>query len=72
MSLELLFASKTAKMNCFTLISNFEFRSFLIKNHATNWISKRHYLLLSLTKSFYFLPFMVNGRENQNAVKFQG
>ena len=61
MSFEFLLARKTAEMNGFTLISDFEFSSILVKNHATNWISKRHYLFLSLTQSFYFLPFMVNG-----------
>ena len=65
MSLELLFTSKTAEMNGFTLIGDFELGSFLVKNHATNWISKRHSLFLSLTNSFYFLPFMVNGRESE-------
>ena len=64
MSLELLLARETAEMNGFTLIGNFKFSSFLVKNHATNWISKRHSLFLSLTKSFYFLAFMVNGKEN--------
>ena len=62
MSLELLFARETTEMDSFTLIGDFEFRSFLVKNHAANWISKRHSLFLSLTNSFYFLPFMVNGR----------
>ena len=61
MSLEFLFASETAEMNGFTLIGDFEFSSILIKNHAANWISKRHYFFLDLTQTFYFLPFMVNG-----------
>jgi hypothetical protein len=62
MSLEPFLANKTAEMVGFTLISNFEFSSILVKNHAANWISKRHYFFLSLMQSFYFLPFMVNGR----------
>ena len=70
MSLEFLFARETAEMDSFTLIGNFEFSSILVKNHAANWISKRHSLFLSLTKSFFFLPFMVNGRENKKTVKF--
>jgi hypothetical protein len=70
MSLEFLFARETAEMDGFTLIGNFEFSSILVKNHAANWISKRHSLFLSLTKSFYFLPFMVNGRENKKTGKF--
>jgi len=64
MPLESLLASETGEMVGFTLISNFEFSSILVKNHAANWISKRHSLFLSLTKSFYFLAFMVNGKEN--------
>ena len=64
MSLELLLTRETTEMNSFTLIGDFEFRSLLVKNHAANWISKRHSLFLSLTNSFYFLPFMVNGRQN--------
>ena len=43
MSLEPLLANETAEMVGFTLISNFEFSSILVKNHAANWISKRHY-----------------------------
>ena len=66
MSLELLLARETAEMDSLTLIGNFEFSSILVKNHAANWISKRHSLFLNLTKPFYFLPFMVNGRENIN------
>jgi len=70
MSLEFLFASETAEMNGFTLIGDFEFSSILIKNHAANWISKRHYLVLSLMQSFYFLPFMVNGKETRKSLNF--
>jgi hypothetical protein len=42
MPLESLLASETAEVVGFTLISNFEFSSILVKNHAANWISKRH------------------------------
>ena len=40
MSLESFFADETAEMIGFTLISDFEFSSILVKNHAANWISK--------------------------------
>ncbi len=61
MSLESLLAYKTAKMISFTLVGDFEFSSILVKNHAANWISKRHSLFYSLTAIIYFLAFMVNG-----------
>jgi hypothetical protein len=64
MSFEFLLARETTEMDSFTLIGDFEFCSILVKYHAANWISKRHSLFLSLTKSFYFLAFMVNGKEN--------
>jgi hypothetical protein len=68
MSLKLLLARETAEMDSFTLIGDFEFSSILVKNHAANWISKRHSLFLSLTKLFYFLSFMVNGEENKESL----
>ena len=68
MPLELLLARETAEMDSFTLIGDFEFSSLFVKNHAANWISKRHSLFLSLTNSFYFLPFMVNGGENKKSL----
>jgi hypothetical protein len=61
MPFESFFANKAAEMVGFTLIRDFEFSSILVKNHAANWISKRHYLFLNLMQIFYFLPFMVNG-----------
>ena len=43
MSFESFLADETAEMVGFALISDFEFSSILVKNHAANWISKRHY-----------------------------
>ena len=65
MSLEFFLARETAEMDSFTLIGDFEFRSILVKNHATNWISERHYLFLSLMhdSTFYLLWLMVKKTE---------
>jgi len=43
MPLESFLANETAEMVGFAIISNFELSSFFVKNHAANWISKRHY-----------------------------
>ena len=73
MSLELLLARETAKMDSFTLIGDFEFRSILVKNHAANWVSKRHYLFLSLMhdSTFYLLWLMVKKPEKPFEIKTQ-
>jgi hypothetical protein len=40
MPLEFLLTRQTAEMIGFTLIGDFKLSSILVKNHATNWVSK--------------------------------
>ena len=62
MPFESFLANETAEMVGFALVSNFEFSSFLVKNHAANWISKRHYCFKCLMhdSTFCLLWLMVD------------